>query len=178
MNGVLGILLAQRSRLDNLSDAFRSRPDSTDKNDILHGLLIVAVLIVGVWLLGRLFTMREERRTYNSPLRLFLSLCKAHGLRWSQQWLLWRVARSQRLENPAQLFVEPERFNEENLCPALRSRAAELQILREQLFAAPAGDSVFSQPCQSPPVVASMPLFPTIIQPTLDVPPWTTGVKG
>ena len=178
MNALLGILLAQRSRLDNLSDAFRSRPNSTDRDDVLLGALIVVALIAGIWGLSRLLATRERHQVYSNPRRLFLSLCKAHRLRWSEQWLLWRVARFQRLGDPARLFLEPERFEEANLSRPLRAQIARLRGLRNRLFAKPSAKG--SEPPQTAagprPVTmkAAMPLFSTSASPTLDIPPWTS----
>ena len=100
MNALLGILLAQRSRLDNLSDAFRNRPNTTDRDDVLLGALIIIALLAGIWGLSRLLALKERRQVCDSPRRLFQSLCKAHRLRWSEQWLLWRVAPISTAEGP------------------------------------------------------------------------------
>ena len=107
MNALLGILLAQRSRLDNLSDAFRSSPNSSDWDEVMLGSLIIALLIVGLWGLSRLLAVRERHRVYDSPGRLFQQPVPAHRLRWSDRWLLSRVARLQRLRDPAGCFSSP-----------------------------------------------------------------------
>lgn len=178
MNALLGILLAQRSRLDNLSDAFRTRPNSTDRDDVLLGLLIVAALVVGIWGLSRLLASRERHQVYSNPRRLFKSLCKAHRLRWSEQWLLWRVARFQRLGDPARLFLEPERFEEANLSQPLRAQIARLKELRNRLFAKPAAKVPEPSRTAANPRPATaksaMPLFSTSASPALDIPPWTS----
>jgi len=70
----------------------------------------------------------------SSPNRLFLSLCRAHGIAWSDRWLLWRLAASQRLKDPARLFLEPERLDPDLARPLSRRRAARLERLRLQLF--------------------------------------------
>ncbi len=88
------LLLAERSRLENLSEPFKRRSAGMDPGEMTRALAILAVIIVSAWLVLRLRTARERRRSYNSPLRLFLDLCKAHNLRWSERWLLWRLARA------------------------------------------------------------------------------------
>lgn len=130
-----GILFARLSRLEGLRRGFR--PRRIDSGDVVTGLLILAVIVAAVWLLSYLLTLHERRGAYSSPLGLFLSLCKAHRLPWSQRWLLWRVARAQRLHDPARLFLESERLDPTNMDPPLRIRSEELKLLRDRLFAEP-----------------------------------------
>jgi hypothetical protein len=132
-----GILLAQRSRLEGLRKGFRGH--RIDSEEILTGLLILGGIAMAIWLLSYLLRLQEGRRAYSSPLWLFFSLCRAHRLRWSEGWLLWRVARAQRLSDAARVFLEPERLQAANLGPALRRRAAQLEQLRERLSARPEG---------------------------------------
>jgi hypothetical protein len=99
MDVISCILFAQRSRGESFREGFRSR-GTTGQVDVLLGLLIVATLVAGMWAISRLARLRR-RRGENSPWRLFWALCKAHGLNWSDSWLLRRVARSQRLRDPA-----------------------------------------------------------------------------
>ena len=78
-------LLAQRSRLEYLQDRFEGR--RIDAGDVVTGLLILVGLVVAAWLLSVLLNLQERRKGRNSSFRLFISLCKAHRLRWSQWWL-------------------------------------------------------------------------------------------
>jgi hypothetical protein len=136
MNRLLchGILLAQRSRIDSLSSGFRGRRARLETSDIVIYLLAVAGIAVAVWLLSYLLRLQERRRGHASPLRLFLSLCKAHGLRWSQRWLLWRVARAQQLRDPARLFLDPERLDAAYVAPSFQSSRGQLRQLHDCLF--------------------------------------------
>jgi len=136
MNTLLqyGVLLAASSRLDNLSSGFRGRRAHIEPKDYVTGVLLLTAIVLVVWLLSYMMTLQERRQTYKSPGRLFLSLCRAHRLRWAQRWLLWRAARAQRLRNPAQMFLEPERFEPAKLGPSLRARQDEFQQLRNKLF--------------------------------------------
>jgi hypothetical protein len=127
-----GILLAQRGRVDSLSSGFRGRRFET--RDIVICLSVVAGVAVAVGLLSYLLRIQERRRGRPSPLRLFLSLCKAHRLRWSQRWLLWRVARAQRLRDPARLFLEPRRLLPAGLGLRFEGRWAQLEEIYDRLF--------------------------------------------
>ena len=128
-----GILLAQKSRLEGLRRGFEGR--RINSGDLLNGLLLVTAVTVLILLLTYLLNLQERRRNYSSPLRLFLALCKAHRLPWSERWLLWRVSRSQGLRDPARMFLEPERFAPAQLGPSFRLRAARLKHLYERLYA-------------------------------------------
>jgi hypothetical protein len=176
------ILLAQRSRMDNLSDAFRNRPNAPDREQILWGLLLLAALVAGIWLLSRLLALRERRRTYSSPLRLFLSLCRAHRLRWSERWLLWQWAKAQRLKDPGRLFLEAERFAEPQLGQTLPSKAARLREIRDRLFAGPPRTKKEAQNTalkRTPKAAAAgTPLAPPLSLPSLDVPPWSATTEA
>jgi len=140
----------------------------------LLGLLIVATLVAGMWAISRLARLRR-RRGENSPWRLFWALCKAHGLNWSDSCLLRRVARSQRLRDPARLFLETQLSEEKYLGPRFRREHPRLKALRNQIFgtavANPDGEPA-ARPAR-PFIPSALPLFPSLPSPTLDVPPWT-----
>jgi hypothetical protein len=128
-------LVAEGSRLKGLSSGFRQEGDPVDMRAVLVGLLIAAGFVVALWLLARLVERQSGGRRSNSPLGLFLSLCRAHKLRWPDRWLLWRVARHHRLADPARVFLEPERLATAGLGPRLRRYAGRLEGLRARLFA-------------------------------------------
>ena len=137
MNALLGygIVFAARSRLESLGSGFRGRHARIETEHIIAGAIVVCGIVLGLWLLSYIMSFQEDRRGYSSPKRLFISLCRAHELRWSQWWLLWRVARRQRLRDPARLFLEPERFEPSRLGASLCGRANDLLRLRQKLFA-------------------------------------------
>jgi len=130
------MLLAEQSRWENLSHGLSSefRERQVTASDVAIALLILTGIVAALWFLSRLLPLGGQRRGRSSPGRLFLSLCKAHRLRWREYWWLWRLARSQRLRDPARLFLEPERWQTAGLSPALRARAQQLTRLRERLF--------------------------------------------
>ena len=128
------ILLAERSRLDSLSSGFRGRRARFQKEDLVIGLLILGGIALAVWILSYALKFQEQRRSRPGPLRLFLSLCKAHRLRWSQRWLLWRVARARQLRDPARLFLEPEMLETADLGRSFETRQAQLNRIRHRLF--------------------------------------------
>ena len=185
MNHLLcrGILLAQGNRLESMSSRFRRGGSHTqiDGWDILVGLLVLAGIGVFVWFLSYAIRLQEKGRGLPSPFGLFLQLCKAHQLRWSQRWLLWRLARAQRLRDPARVFLEPERYEPAHLSPALQPRAAELEELRGRLFFQAdeeKDDDEATQPALAEPApTAASPGHPA---PALDIPPWppTSGTPA
>ncbi len=132
---ITSLLLAERSRILEIAQAFRANHQQHSAHETLLWLTIVFTLAGALLVLNRLLDRRDQdQRRVNQPLRLFLALCKAHRLNWSEQWLLWRVARCQRLRDPGRLFLEPERLDSTNLSPTLRLRWAQLRQLRERLF--------------------------------------------
>jgi hypothetical protein len=193
-------LIAERSRVDALGGTFRTRSESGDYDQVLTGLFILAAIFVGIWLLSRLLAMRDRHRVYNSPRRLFRSLCKAQGLGWRDRRLLRRLAGSQQLKDPGRLFLEAERFDEAKLPPSLRPNARRLREIRDCLFvellekksAEPSvpreqsagkteGTPVKPGPRQREAKrrpAATPPLAPPPASPVLDIPPWTTGSEA
>ncbi len=168
------ILLAQTSRGESFREGFRNR-GAQGHDDMLLGLLIVATIVAGMWAISRLVGLRRQRRGYHSPWRLFWALCKAHRLNWSDSWLLRRVARNQGLHDPARLFLEAERWEENSLGPRFALEYSRLRALKDRIFGettrGPIIEPVLRPARQS--TRPAPPLFPSLPSPTLDVPPWT-----
>ena len=99
-------------------------------------LVLVAAVLVATW------TVRAAqawmKRWHDSPTRLFLDLCRAHGLNRYERRLLRRMARLQRLPRSADVFLAPQHFDAEQLARTLSPQAAQLQALRARLFESPA----------------------------------------
>ncbi len=163
---------AEPSRWEALCRGLRSsvqaRPWDASDMMIAGLVLLVAVSVVGVL---AYFLVIRDRRQLNGPRRLFLSLCRAHGLTWRERWWLWRLARSQQLREPARLFLEPDRFRTSQFTPGLRKHSAPLGQLRERLFretAKPLAASEAGSPDGSP--RPTTPLPPAAAPPTFDLP--------
>ena len=134
------MLVGYQSRLESLAHGIRSKQSGLDSGDIVIVLLIMAGFTAGIWGLSLLAAKQGRRGRSNNPRKLFVSLCRAHGLNWSARRLLAKVARWQRLAQPGRLFVEPERFDVTNLSASLKRQQPRLVEIREMLFAAPESD--------------------------------------
>lgn len=128
------MLFARGGRLGDLGSGFRGRRAQFDTNDLITGLAILTLLVLAGWAVRYIQTRQDGGAKKSRPLALFLELCRAHRLRFSDRWLLWRLARADRLRNPARLFLEPERFDPAGLPAILRLRARQLARIREKLF--------------------------------------------
>jgi hypothetical protein len=150
----------------------------TPDNPLIRWIVVGSLIALGL-LAARLVYVSVNRWRLG-PNGLFLGLCHAHKLRWSDRWLLWHLAGYYRMEDPGRVFVEPERFAPEGLPPHLAGRAARLAELRENLFHEPPPAkeraSAFASsmaPAAPPTPPPSTPLFVTEQHPTLqlDLPP-------
>lgn len=130
----LYLLFARRNPMEDLTDYFRGPRVRLSGNDVVILLVGLGSLISLIWLLSVLMNWQEQGRRRPSPLRLFFELSRAHRLAWTDVWLLWRLARSQHLSDPARIFLEPDRFEPAHLVGSLRPSAGRLKALSEQLF--------------------------------------------
>jgi hypothetical protein len=129
------LLWAEAGRLGETLRSARSRTTRLDTEDLVLWLSILGLIVVVVFTLSNVVKWYERRRNASSPMRLFLSLCRAHRLRWRQRWLLWQLARAQRLKEPALLFLEPQRFELPLLPVTLQAKKEPLREIRRLLFA-------------------------------------------
>ena len=128
------MLLADRTaRLEDLTRQFRERRAAMSPSMAVAVLAIVTGIVLGFWLWARVAERREQSRGANRPWRLLWSLARAHGLRGPEIWCLWRLARYQRLTDPARLFLEPERLSAEQAGQIAKPEL--LESLRVRLFA-------------------------------------------
>jgi hypothetical protein len=164
------VVLAAQTRWESLARGFKGR--RVDSQELFTVLLILAAMVLLVWLLSLVANWRQRRGPYTSPLRLFFSLCRAHRLGWGEWWWLWRLARSQRLSDPARLFLEPERFEPSHLAAGLRGQAALFRRVRDRLFADSGGHAADKPPSRGDADRAGTPLLPTTPSSVLDVSPW------
>jgi len=119
--------------VDSIGSGFRDRQTHLSTRELMVWVLIVIAAGLLAWLVVRVarWTIKYFR---NGPLWLFLRLCRAHGLPWSDRWLLWQIAAFQQLRDPAHLFVDPDRWEDVRIDPRLVSQSARLTELRERLF--------------------------------------------
>lgn len=171
-------LLADRDpRLSGIASGMRARQTPPDPQTIWALFLAMAGLILAFWLLARLLERLNQRDTRTSPWGLFFRLGKTHRLRWSELWLLWRLARRQRLRDPARLFLEPERFEPVHLGGWSSARQAKFQALRQRLFVGlEKNETTGSAPREGTSTEAMViPMFPSPERPALDLPPWNAS---
>ena len=175
----IALLLAD-ARLSKIQNAFKDRETTVDARQILIGLTVVTIAIIVLWFVSRAMERRARRGHFDSSLGLFLSLAKAHNLGWTEQWLLWRLARSHQLKDPARLFLEPERFDSSNLTDSLRVKQNQLKLISRRIFAegtegARQTDGGPKTAKESPAAVPERPCalsFPIDENTSLDVPLW------
>jgi hypothetical protein len=168
-----GALLADRNRVDEVIGVLREHPKQLDAEYLWSGLAVIVAIVLTFWLLSRLLARQENPPPCNSTSKLFFSLCRAHGLSWSQRWLLWRVARQQKLRDAARLFLEPERLAERHLGRRLKHRRQDLAALRRCLFAGLDEIEPGGQGTPTAPTEVKGPSFPLAANPGLDLPPWS-----
>ena len=128
------IVLAQQSRWRSLGRGVRGKSSDFDTGDIVFALSVLAGIAVAIWLMAHLLNHSDRRRRYNRPQALFRDLCRVHDLDRGRRRMLRQIARWQRLGQPARLFLEPERFEPDNVSPKLRASSRRLTALRDKLF--------------------------------------------
>jgi len=128
-------LLAERNMLREMGQGFRGKRAQVDGSDALMLLGIIAGVALFGWLLTRLLSAQERRHPYNSPRALFRGLCRVHKLKLGERFLLWKVARGERLSDPADVFVDPAWLDPQRLGPAWSADKTRLENLRRRLFA-------------------------------------------
>jgi hypothetical protein len=173
----LFVVVEEEDRMQELLRGLRNSATKSAVDDAIYGLLMLIIAALLILLLAVLVNMRQRASGRDSPKALFLSLCRAHRLKWRERWLLWRLARLGHIKDPARLFLEPHRFRSTRLPTALRGRAAELRTIRDRLFSELKGSGVLSDnglAHRDRSVQDGGAALPALkIPPNLDVPPWT-----
>jgi hypothetical protein len=131
----LPVLLAEADSWREMGRDFRVDHTKLDPSLIIASLVVLAAVIAFLGFLHRLMNRREGRRLYNSPKQLFRSLCRLHELTAADRRALVQLARSERLAQPASLFLDPDRFTTAVKSPAWQSQRQQLERLRAKLFA-------------------------------------------
>ncbi len=183
------VLLANPSFFEGMKNQFGPSRRRLEPDHLVIAISIIGLGVFGFWVLSRILALQEQRKPFYGPKRLFLELCRGHGLGWVETWSLWCAARWQRLENPAQMFLDPRCFDPGKLGPSLYNS---VEPIRRKIFgdlSALAGEPETDQPpddvtAEEPAPVADgdrpadgaapsgVPLFPSPERPSLDVPPW------
>jgi hypothetical protein len=128
------VLMAQANPFKGLSGGFKPGENQQGVGSVIVVLAVILAFLVILGFLARFADRRHKRAPSNSPLLLFIALCRAHRLSWSDRLLLWRVARWHRLKHPGRLFLEPDRLDPANLGPDLRRKGHRLQAIQDRLF--------------------------------------------
>lgn len=128
-------LFADTQAIRNIARGVQAKQSQLDIGGMLTAVLIFCLFFVGVWVVSRLMSRHDRAASYHNPRLLFRALCRAHQLSRGECQLLRRLARSHRLNQPALVFVEAERFETEGLGAAWRDEQARLFALRDRLFA-------------------------------------------
>jgi hypothetical protein len=98
------------------------------------GLMAMAITL-GYWF-SRRWRQARALQLLNSPPHLLQELCVRHGLGRADQRLLAGLAREQKLDHPALLFVEPRLWETHKLGSYGKRYPVPLDRLREQIFGA------------------------------------------
>ena len=130
-------MLASTSRFRALGSGVRGRGAKIDSSQVVTMVVVAAVVVIGIALLSRHAARRDRRRAFTNPRSLFRALCKAHGIDRRGRRLLRQMVRWYRLEQPAQLFVNPKRYELSQLSPELQKEGKAITALCEQLFRQP-----------------------------------------
>jgi hypothetical protein len=156
------LLLAQTRTADSIFNNMGS--SLRDRNGIewltflkLLAMLGGVLLTVGLTIFLLVKLLRLWRRT---RVWLFLRLCRAHRLGWTDRWLLWRVARHLSPGEPAHVFVEPICLEDATALAALFVHTPRLLNLRARLFAGAEDlpeDLTLAAPLPPAPAVDPMP---------------------
>lgn len=130
-------LLADDSALRGIAGGFQGKQAEVDAAALLLALVIGIAGFVGLWALARWVTRQDRSDSYYHPEALFRSLCRAHQLGRRERRLLEELARWHELDQPAILFLAPERFDPEGLSGSLRQQTERLLAIRARLFTEP-----------------------------------------
>lgn len=128
------LFLAGQAQYVHMGRRFRRHGGGVGWTELMIPIALIACVVGIAWLVSRYFKLREKRNS-DSPPALFAELCQAHGLDWPSQQLLCAMTNAHRLASPAQLFVEPDRFDVDSLGRAFGNRKAQIAALRSRLFA-------------------------------------------
>src|SRR5690606_4379950 len=122
---------AGQERLQRISTELQ-RPISWFDVWLVVGFLILAPLIA--WFCFRRFGSSEPREAPAKPQALFQELCDGHELRREDRELLESLAKREKLDPAAKIFLAPELLGEAAAGQMSASQKLKLAALRRKLF--------------------------------------------
>lgn len=143
------VLLADFEVVKSMSNRFHGKQAHLHTSDLLVGLGLLVIVALAAWALSRLTRRGADQPHHHNARSLFRELCQAHGIDRGGRALLQQVAQSLDLP-PAQLFLEPDRWQPEALDPLLAPYHDECHALYARLFAEP------EEPAVAEPVAAEV----------------------
>jgi hypothetical protein len=135
------LLWAQRNPFREMGDGFRDKREHFDPTDLIFWVGALVGLFATLAILARVIARREARQVYNSPRALFRALCAAHQFDRHDRAVLRKLARHYGLDQPARLFVEPERFADAGKNPDLNHMRERIAEIGKRLFVIPADEA-------------------------------------
>lgn len=127
-------LLAQAGLWESSTERFRG--DGLAGMSLASWGVLLSTLGAAWWVSAIYFRRRGGAgRKYDNPKRLFRDLCRAQKLSWTEIALAEQLAEARGLEHPAVLFVRDDYFEVADLTDSLRAQSANVEALREKLFA-------------------------------------------
>ena len=127
------VLLADQSRFMHMGRRFRHGGSNIDFSSLILLLVVCGLVAAAIWGLSRFLAYREKHG-FTSQRGLFRELCRAHRLSWTSRRLLWQLASWHRLACPAEVFVNPRRFDTQRLTGPLAARKDEISELRDLVY--------------------------------------------
>lgn len=124
-------VLAQQSRIEAMNQGLRAYESAENSSwMVLLGICLLTCAVAGIIVV--IVKLRAQQRLCD-PHRLFRELCRAHQVTWRQRRLLKSFAKTRKLSDPNQLFLDSSLWafcpaSEPKLCaPAKHRRFLTLQ---------------------------------------------------
>ncbi len=126
-------LLAQVSR-EEFGRAFRGATSQLHWTDLIPYAGAAFVVVATLSLYRHLKRRNDMSLWCDDPQKLFRELCLVHQLDRAHRRLLAKLAEAWQFSQPALVFLTPAAFELERLPASFRSKAAEIDDLRQRLF--------------------------------------------